>query len=211
MRGSRMVAPLQRLPIDRRIAEHFRHVEIHAQMPRLVGVDAGEDLMTQRILDGLEQELAQRAVERDLQAGDHRAQHAQRHVVGEAVQPFHGQADVDVGLGHLVFVVEHAPAPHQRHLGVGMALLLGVEPGVDLAQRDVGRLPGQRREAARTDVLDPHQVDHERLETREEFGVLGDRLAARRLPVEILECPLRLADLVAHGNRVDEHGLLRKR
>src|ERR1700755_3413546 len=84
-------------------------------------LDEVDDPVCHRVVDLVEQEFQESAVEGDLQHRDHRAEQRQRPVIAPPVQPVDGQADVDVGLGDFA-VLEHAPPLHQCQFGVGVAL-----------------------------------------------------------------------------------------
>ena len=190
----------QGLQVERTVALHFQHVEAHAQVAGFVVVDLGERLVAHRVVHGFQQEGAERAVQGDLQHRNHRAEHFQGHVVAVAVQPLDHQLQVLVGLGNVV-AVEHAPALHQRHFRIGVALLLGVEVGVDFLERVVGRFLGHGREPARADVLDPHQIGHEGFQLGPLLG--GDPVGAGSVPVDVRQGPLAGFDFGEHFFEID--------
>ena len=156
--------------------------------------------MADRVVDLVDDELHQRTVESHLEHGNHCAEHGQWGLVGVLVQPVDDEFDVDVRLRDLV-VLEHPPPAHQREFGVGVLLFLSMKVAVDVSE-GLGRgLARHGRETAGTDVLDPHQIRHERLE----FGVQfrADQLRARCVPVDVGEGPLTVLDLVQHGIEIE--------
>ena len=171
-------------------------------MAGFIVVDALEGVMANRIGDLFEQEGTQRAVERDFQHGNDRAEHFQRHLVGLGIEPVDDQTQIDIGQRDLVFF-EHAPATHQRHLGVGVALFLGMEIGIHLLENGVFGLACHGREAARADMLDPHQIGHEGLELGPLF--VGDQFGAGGIPVDVGQRPLAGLDLGQHFFQIDVH------
>src|SRR6478752_6373461 len=60
-------------PSDLGVPDHVEHFEIDDEVPRLVVVDLLEHLVAHGVVHLVEQELQQRAVQRDLQHRDHRA------------------------------------------------------------------------------------------------------------------------------------------
>ena len=61
-------------PPDLGVPDHVEHLEIDRKVARLVVVDLLEDLVAHRVVHLVEQELQQRAVERDLEHRDHGAE-----------------------------------------------------------------------------------------------------------------------------------------
>ena len=59
---------------DLGVPDHVEHLEIDDEVPRLVVVDLLEHLVAHGVVHLVEQELQQRAVQRDLQHRDHRAE-----------------------------------------------------------------------------------------------------------------------------------------
>ena len=158
--------------------------------------------MANRIGDLFEQEGTQRAIEGDFQHGDDRAEHFQRHPVGLGIEPVDHQPEIDIGQRDFVFF-EHAPATHQRHLGIGVALLLGMEVGIHFFQHRVFSLARHGGKAARAHVLDPHQIGHEGLELGPLF--VGDQFGAGGIPVDVGQRPLAGLDLGQHFFQIDVH------
>ena len=101
-------------------------------MTGLIVVDLFERLVANRIFHRLQQEGTQGTVQGNFQHRHHRAQHIHRHVIAVTIQPFNHQTQIDVGLGNFI-TLKHAPALHQCHLGIGMALFFRMKVGVDLA------------------------------------------------------------------------------
>ena len=171
-------------------------------MPGLVCIDLLEHSLTDRILDLVHDELDQGSVERHLEHRYDGPENRERQTVGMLVQPVDDELDVDVGLGHLV-AVQHSPPTHQREFGVGVLLFLGVEMPIDVSESFSRRLESHRSEATGTDVLDPHQVRHERFQLR--MKLWTDRLGARSIPVDVHQSPLAVLDLVQHAVEIEGH------
>jgi len=199
-------ANFDRSPAGPAHGQLIHDLEIHRQVARLIGIDLGKDLMTQRVFNFFEQEFAQTAIQCDFQHRDDRAKHIQGQIIGVFVEPFDGEPDIVVGFGDFI-IADHLPAPHQRHFGIGVALFLGVEIGVDFLQRLIVGLFGHAGKAARADMFNPHQIGHEGFELGVELFIIDDFFRTRRIPVNIAQRPLALFDPVEHFGEITFHEL----
>ena len=100
-------------------------------MTGLIVIDLLECLMTNRIVHCLQQEGAERAIQRYLEHRNDSAKHVVRHLVGVAIEPLNDQTQVNIWLWN-IFPIKHAPTLHQSHLGIGMTLLFGMKIAVQL-------------------------------------------------------------------------------
>jgi hypothetical protein len=206
--GQDRAAEVEELAVTGLPTHELEDVVADREVPGLVVVDPIEHDTADRIGDLVDKELEERAVECDLEHRDRRGEHGEREAVGVPVEPAHGEPDARVGRGHLA-VGHHPPAAHQRELGVGVALLLGLEVAVDLGQHRIVGAASQRREGARADLLDPGDIGHERAEPRP--LLLGDQVGPGGVPVDVAQRPLALLDASEHPVEVVGHASPRLR